>query len=112
METVKNHIESITNGNSRGLAYWIAIGVITLVLNWATGVVKIVMESKQQPNVVFNDKEILTKQEKQINLLTEIVYQLRNNNKDINSGHNQILDTQNRILKEAEKMDSWRTKRP
>ena len=92
---MKDHIESITNGNSKRLAYWIATGVIALVLNFALGTIEIVANMNQpQPKDILVKVEYLTEAQKleaatTQNLLLTLI---------------ELKQISAQILKEAEKM--------
>jgi len=79
---IGKHIESITNGNSKGLAYWIATGVIALVLNFTFNIVELAFEQGQA-----NDNDVLIAMQyhseqtlKQTEILEKISLQLSDRN--------------------------------
>lgn len=74
MKKLDEHITSITNGNSRRLAYYIATGVVALVLNFTLSVVDKVIESnKKSPTQVYEQVVSMKDYEKeQTVLLREI----------------------------------------
>ena len=104
MNDVKNHIESITNGNSKGLAYWIAIGVISLVLTFAKDVIIYAFDKTndvQPSDVLLVVKEIKDIEKQQLLILQQGVldrFEIKHNVKE--------------VLKEAEKMEAYKNKNP
>jgi len=100
MERVKTHIESITNGNSKGLAYWIAIGVISMVLGFAKDIVVIAIDAHQKTS-----SDVYDVVQRQTETLNKIIYVLQ----DIN--HN-VSDVEDKMKGVSNKMEDWRMEHP
>ena len=75
MKKIKNHIEEMGNGNSKRLAYYIFIGVLSVFANFAMGVVDRIIESNQRtPSDVYEQVSTVVKnQDKEIDLLNKMV---------------------------------------
>ena len=104
---MKEFIESTTNGNSKGLAWILAIGVTTLVLNFSLEIIdRVIAINQVKPRDVLVQVESMVASEtlfqtKQVEALQSIVLELNNISNDTQA-----------ILKEAEKMERFRQGNP